>query len=83
MKIFDRISDIIFMRVNNGGCMFCNRMRIDDDNTVGTGTHFERIRRITGYLVGTMDRFNDGKKAECLDRVKHMSFKDKDNEVSN
>ena len=46
--------------------MFCNRMHIDDDNTVGTGTHFERIRRITGYLVGTMDRFNDGKKAECL-----------------
>ena len=32
---------------------------------------FERIRRITGYLVGTLDRFNDGKKAEERDRVKH------------
>ena len=32
---------------------------------------FERIRRITGYLVGTVDRFNDGKRAEEQDRVKH------------
>lgn len=32
---------------------------------------FERIRRITGYLVGTIDRFNDGKRAEVEDRVKH------------
>ncbi len=32
---------------------------------------FERIRRITGYLVGTVDRFNDGKRAEERDRVKH------------
>ena len=32
---------------------------------------FERIRRITGYLVGTIDRFNDGKRAEMEDRVKH------------
>ncbi|WP_249028964.1 anaerobic ribonucleoside triphosphate reductase [Tannockella kyphosi] len=32
---------------------------------------FERIRRITGYLVGTVDRFNDGKRAEEKDRVKH------------
>lgn len=34
---------------------------------------FERIRRITGYLVGTLDRFNDGKRAEERDRVKHMT----------
>lgn len=33
--------------------------------------NFDRIRRITGYLVGTLDRFNDGKKAEEHDRVKH------------
>lgn len=39
--------------------------------TVGDGVKFERIRRITGYLVGTVDRFNDGKKAEERDRVKH------------
>ena len=32
---------------------------------------FERIRRITGYLVGTTDRWNNAKKAELKDRVKH------------
>jgi len=32
---------------------------------------FERIRRITGYLVGTMDKWNDAKSAEEADRVKH------------
>ena len=35
----------------------------------GEGVRFERIRRITGYLVGT--RFNDAKRAEVRDRVKH------------
>ena len=34
---------------------------------------FERIRRITGYLVGTMDRWNDAKTAEEADRVKHST----------
>ena len=38
---------------------------------VGEGVKFERIRRITGYLVGTVERFNDAKKAEERDRVKH------------
>ena len=38
------------------------------------GRHqFERIRRITGYLVGTLDRFNDAKRAEEHDRVKHAA----------
>ena len=32
---------------------------------------FDRIRRITGYLVGTLDRFNNGKRSEERDRVKH------------
>ncbi|MBQ8664182.1 MAG: nrdD protein, partial [Mailhella sp.] len=41
---------------------------------VGTNVKFERIRRITGYLVGTLDRFNDGKAAEERDRVKHCSM---------
>ena len=41
------------------------------EKTVGEGVGFERIRRITGYLVGTVDRFNNGKKAEEHDRVKH------------
>ena len=35
------------------------------------GRKFDRIRRITGYLVGTLDRFNDAKRAEERDRVKH------------
>ena len=34
---------------------------------------FQRIRRITGYLVGTTDRFNNAKRAEVLDRVKHTT----------
>ena len=38
---------------------------------IGEGVGFERIRRITGYLVGTLDRFNNGKRAEERDRVKH------------
>lgn len=38
---------------------------------VGEGVKFERIRRITGYLVGTTDRFNDAKRSEEHDRVKH------------
>lgn len=38
---------------------------------VGEGIGFERIRRITGYLVGTLDNFNNGKRAEERDRIKH------------
>ncbi len=38
---------------------------------MGEGVRFERIRRITGYLVGTMDKWNNAKKAEEMDRVKH------------
>ena len=38
---------------------------------VGEGMKFERIRRITGYLVGTLDRFNNAKRAEEHDRVHH------------
>ena len=44
------------------------------DSFVGKGVHFERIRRITGYLVGGLERFNDGKRAEERDRVKHVSM---------
>lgn len=39
---------------------------------VGEGVKFERIRRITGYLVGDISRWNNGKAAELHDRVKHM-----------
>ena len=44
--------------------------------TVGEGVGFERIRRITGYLVGTTDRFNNAKRAEEKDRVKHSGVKE-------
>lgn len=44
---------------------------MDKSQNYGKGVFFERIRRITGYLVGTMDRWNNAKKAEERDRVKH------------
>ncbi len=47
-----------------------NGFRIESGR-VGEGVKFERIRRITGYLVGTVDRFNNAKRAEVRDRVKH------------
>lgn len=46
-----------------------------EEKKIGEGVNFERIRRITGYLVGTTDRFNNGKKAEEKDRVKHTAPK--------
>lgn len=46
-------------------CPKCGRTEED-------GIHFERIRRITGYLVGTLDKWNDAKKSEERDRVKHQ-----------
>jgi len=52
-------------------CPNCGRK--EDD---GKG-NFERIRRITGYLVGTLDRFNNGKRAEEHDRVKHCTTENK------
>jgi len=48
-------------------CPSCGRREEDDSELPG----FERIRRITGYLVGTVDRFNDAKMAEVNDRVLH------------
>lgn len=43
----------------------------DSERVRGKGIGFDRLRRITGYLVGSLDRFNDGKRAEEHDRVKH------------
>lgn len=45
------------------------------DGYVGEGVRFERVRRITGYLVGGLDKFNDAKAAEEHDRVKHVVIK--------
>ena len=50
------------------------RLKADKSGVVGAGVRFQRVRRITGYLVGTTDRFNNGKKAELDDRVVHMSL---------
>ena len=47
-------------------------MRKEQNMEIGNNIQFERIRRITGYLVGTMDKWNDAKKAEERDRVKHL-----------
>ncbi len=41
------------------------------EKLIGKGVKFERIRRITGYLVGTLDRFNNAKRAEERDRLRH------------
>ena len=46
------------------------------EKTVGEGVKFERIRRVTGYLSGDVSRFNDGKRAEEKDRVKHTGVKE-------
>lgn len=54
-----------FTGIIDNECPHCHRTEAD-----GKGD-FERIRRITGYLVGTLDRFNDAKRAEVEDRVKH------------
>ena len=43
-------------------------------NKMGQGVPFERIRRITGYLVGSLATWNDAKKAEEKDRVKHTTI---------
>lgn len=53
-----------FNGIINDTCPCCGRSEAD-------GVPFERIRRITGYLVGTLDKWNDAKRAEERDRVKH------------
>lgn len=47
-------------------------MEVNSKKEIGKDVNFERVRRITGYLVGTMDKWNDAKKAEERDRVKHL-----------
>lgn len=43
------------------------------EKIVGEGVGFERIRRITGYLAGDVKRFNNAKRCEEKDRVKHAT----------
>ena len=61
----DRDSVCGYTGIIDDVCPKCGRKESDD------GIPFERIRRITGYLVGTLDRFNDAKRSEEHDRVKH------------
>ncbi len=61
----DRDSVCGYTGIIGDTCPKCGRKEGDG------GVKFERIRRVTGYLVGTLDRFNDGKRAEERDRVKH------------
>ncbi|MBQ5328972.1 MAG: anaerobic ribonucleoside triphosphate reductase [Oscillospiraceae bacterium] len=60
----DRDPECGFTGIIGDECPKCGRKEED-------GEHFERIRRITGYLVGTLDNFNNAKRAEVEDRVKH------------
>ncbi len=46
------------------------------NKVVGEGEKCERIRRVTGYLSGDVSRFNNGKRAEEKDRVKHTGVKE-------
>ena len=45
------------------------------EKVIGEGQKFERIRRVTGYLAGDVSRFNNGKRAEERDRVKHSGLR--------
>lgn len=42
-----------------------------DSGMIGDGIHFERIRRVTGYLTGDLSTWNDAKRVEERDRVRH------------
>lgn len=69
-------SYILYVKNKNHGKTVQSLSLDFDGEDVGIGytlqpQHFEKIRRITGYLVGDMSRWNDGKSAEEKDRVKH------------
>ncbi|NLJ16927.1 MAG: anaerobic ribonucleoside triphosphate reductase [Clostridiales bacterium] len=69
----DRDPECGYTGVIGEECPRCGRKETD-------GKPFERIRRITGYLVGTLDRFNNAKRAEESQRVKHSLNMNKSNE---
>jgi len=48
-------------------------IQLDEKKTVGEGLGFQRIRRVTGYLVGDLDRFNDAKRSEERERLTHAT----------
>jgi len=70
---------ILYVKKKNAGKIL-ERMELDiqgDEVSIQCSfkpVPFEKIRRITGYLVGTLERFNDAKAAEEHDRVKHTEI---------
>lgn len=68
------ITDGVMVYLEGGAC---GNFRVTTNDKkqliVGEGLRFQRVRRVTGYLTGTLDRFNNAKRAEVSDRVKHMS----------
>ena len=50
---------------------FANQNAVNEHGLIGVGVKFQRIRRITGYLVGVVDRWNNAKREELKDRLKH------------
>ena len=52
-------------------CDECSKECKYSEECLGEGIPFQRIRRITGYLTGDIDAWNNGKKAELADREKH------------
>ena len=81
VKALDKI--VQGMRKNDAGyfainhpvdrCRDCGTQGVIDNTCPECGSDdISRIRRITGYLVGSQERWNSGKAAECRDRVKHM-----------
>lgn len=69
-------------RAKYGDQCIALKIEVTDDEyvnltyTLKNAVPFERIRRITGYLVGTLDKWNDAKRAEERDRVKHTVNQD-------
>ena len=68
------ITDGVMVYLEGGAC---GNFRVTTNKkkelVVGEGLRFQRVRRVTGYLTGTLDRFNNAKRAEVSDRVKHLS----------
>jgi hypothetical protein len=78
IKQFDNFENLHVSRLVELGAALIAKNRNEEaakeyfeDHSQYFGEKFERLRRITGYLVGTLDRWNDGKKAEEHARVKH------------
>lgn len=78
LKNFDNYENLHVSRLVEAGTALIEKnsdaataKKYFEDHDQYFGGKFERLRRITGYLVGTLDRWNDGKKAEEKARVKH------------